>query len=88
MPQRPFSLQVTQTSKAFKQFSSSMVLPYKKANYFTKAVYGGSLSWRNIDNFLKVQGFDEVYGEGSIKNEYRHQWGINDAQFFELVLEN
>jgi phosphoglycerol transferase MdoB-like AlkP superfamily enzyme len=86
MPQRPFSLQVTQTSKAFKQFSSSMVLPYKKANYFTKAVYGGSLSWRNIDNFLKVQGFDEVYGEGSIKNEYRHQWGINDAQFFELVL--
>ncbi|MDR2066597.1 MAG: sulfatase-like hydrolase/transferase [Endomicrobium sp.] len=86
MPQRPFSLQVTQTSKAFKQFSSSMVLPYKKVNYLTKAVYGGSLSWRNIDNFLKAQGFDEVYGEGSIKNEYRHQWGINDAQFFELVL--
>ncbi|MDR1243666.1 MAG: sulfatase-like hydrolase/transferase [Endomicrobium sp.] len=86
MPQRPFSLQVTQTSKAFKQFSSSMVLAYKKANYLTKAVYGGSLSWRNIDNFLKAQGFDEVYGEGSIKNEYRHQWGINDAQFFELVL--
>ncbi|MDR1418345.1 MAG: LTA synthase family protein [Endomicrobium sp.] len=86
MPQRPFSLQVTQTSKAFKQFSSSIVLPYKKANYFTKAIYGGSLAWRDIGNFLKAQGFDEIYGEGSIKNEYRHQWGINDAQFFELVL--
>jgi phosphoglycerol transferase MdoB-like AlkP superfamily enzyme len=86
MPQKPFSLQVTQTSKAFKQFSSSIVLPYKKANYLTKAVYGGSLAWRDIGNFLKAQGFDEVYGEVSIKNEYRHQWGINDAQFFELVL--
>ncbi|MDR1522806.1 MAG: sulfatase-like hydrolase/transferase [Endomicrobium sp.] len=86
MPQRPFSLQITQTSKAFKQFSSSIVLPYKKANYFTKAIYGGSLAWRDINNFLKAQGFDEVYGEGSIKNEFRHQWGINDAQFFELIL--
>jgi phosphoglycerol transferase MdoB-like AlkP superfamily enzyme len=86
MPQRPFSLQITQTPKAFKQFSSSIVLPYKKANYFTKVVYGGSIAWRGIDNFLKAQGFDEVYGESSIKNEYRHQWGINDAQFFELIL--
>ena len=86
MPQRPFSLQITQTSKAFKQFLSSIVLPYKKANYFTKAVYGGSVAWRDINNFLKAQSFDKVYGEGSIKNEYRHQWGINDAQFFELIL--
>jgi phosphoglycerol transferase MdoB-like AlkP superfamily enzyme len=52
----------------------------------TKLVYGGSLAWRGIEGFLKAQGFDELYGEGSIKNKYRHEWGINDAQFFEIVL--
>jgi hypothetical protein len=86
MPQRPFSIQITQTQKAFQHFSSSLVLPYKRSSYLTKAVYGGSLAWRGIEGFLKAQGFDEIYGEGSIKNEYRHEWGINDAQFFEIVL--
>ncbi|MDR1104333.1 MAG: sulfatase-like hydrolase/transferase [Endomicrobium sp.] len=86
MPQRPFSIQVTQSPKAYKYFSSSLILPYKKSGYVTKAVYGGSLAWRRLEDFLKAQGFDETYGEGSIKNEHRHEWGINDAQFFEIVL--
>lgn len=86
MPQRPFSIQVTQSPKAYKHFSSSLLLPYKKSGYVTKAVYGGSLAWRGLEDFLKAQGFDEIYGEGSIKNEHRHEWGINDAQFFEIVL--
>lgn len=86
MPQRPFSIQVTQSPKAYKHFSSSLILPYKKSGYVTKAVYGGSLAWRALEDFLKAQGFDEIYGEGSIKNEHRHEWGINDAQFFEIVL--
>jgi phosphoglycerol transferase MdoB-like AlkP superfamily enzyme len=86
MPQRPFSIQVTQSPKAYKHFSSSLILPYKKSGYVTKAVYGGSLAWRGLEDFLKAQGFDETYGEGSIKNEHRHEWGINDTQFFEIVL--
>ncbi|MDR2251882.1 MAG: sulfatase-like hydrolase/transferase [Endomicrobium sp.] len=86
MPQRPFSIQVTQSPRAYKHFSSSLILPYKKSGYVTKAIYGGSLAWRGLEDFLKAQGFDEIYGEGSIKNEHRHEWGINDAQFFEIVL--
>ena len=86
MPQRPLSLQITQSPLAFNGYASAAALPYKNAGYETKAVYGGSLSWRGIENFFKAQGFDATYGEGSIKNEYRHQWGINDAQFFEIVL--
>jgi phosphoglycerol transferase MdoB-like AlkP superfamily enzyme len=86
MPQRPFSIQVTQSPKAYKHFSSSLILPYKKSGYVTKAVYGGSLAWRGLEDFLKAQGFDEIYGEGSIKNEHRHEWGINDAQFFKIIL--
>ncbi|MDR1662985.1 MAG: sulfatase-like hydrolase/transferase [Endomicrobium sp.] len=86
MPQRPFSIQITQSPKAYKYFSSSLILPYKKSGYVTKAIYGGSLAWRGLESFLKAQGFDEIYGEGSIKNEHRHEWGINDAQFFEIIL--
>ena len=86
MPQRPFSLQVTQSPQAYRNFSSAAALPYKNADYDTKAIYGGSLTWRSIENFFKAQGFNKTFGEGDIKNEYRHEWGINDAQFFELVL--
>lgn len=87
MPQRPLSMQITQSPKAFNKYSSSIALPFKNAGYLSKAVYGGSLTWRGIESFYKAQGFDEIYGEGSIKNEYRHEWGINDAQFFEIVLK-
>ncbi len=86
MPQRPLAMQITQSPAAYKQFSSAMTLPYKDAGYEAKAIYGGSLMWRGIDTFFKAQGFDNTYGEGDIKNEHRHEWGINDAQFFELVL--
>lgn len=86
MPQRPLALQITQSPLAYNKYSSAAALPYKNAGYKTKAVYGGSLTWRGIENFFKTQGFDYTYGEGDIKNEYRHEWGINDAQFFEIIL--
>ncbi|MCL2335155.1 MAG: LTA synthase family protein [Endomicrobia bacterium] len=86
MPQRPFAKEITQSPNAFNLYSSAAALPYKQAGYMTKAVYGGSLNWRGIGSFFKHQGFDATYGEGDIKNEYRHEWGINDAQFFELLL--
>jgi len=86
MPQRPHALQITQSPSAYNKYSSAAALPYKNSGYATKAVYGGSLVWRGIENFFKTQGFDYTYGEGSIKNEYRHEWGINDAQFFEIIL--
>ncbi|MCL2485004.1 MAG: sulfatase-like hydrolase/transferase [Endomicrobia bacterium] len=86
MPQRPLAMQITQSPAAYKQFPSAAALPYKTAGYLTKAIYGGSLNWRGIENFFKAQGFDRTYGEGDIKNEHRHEWGINDAQFFELLL--
>lgn len=86
MPQRPLSLQITQSPLAYYKYSSAAALPYLKAGYETKAIYGGSLTWRGIESFFKTQGFNDTYGEGSIKNEYRHEWGINDAQFFEIIL--
>jgi phosphoglycerol transferase MdoB-like AlkP superfamily enzyme len=87
MPQRPLSNQITQTPDAFKCFASSAAQPYKKAGYDTIALYGGSMTWRDLESFFKVQGFEDVIGEGNIdaKPEDRHEWGINDDKFFELI---
>ncbi|MDR3112179.1 MAG: LTA synthase family protein [Elusimicrobiota bacterium] len=85
MPQRPAGIQITQSPQSFKKFPSSSAKPYKDAGYSIKAVYGGSLTWRTIEDFLKNQGF-QTYGEGTVVKQFPHQWGINDKQFFELVL--
>ena len=87
IPQRPYVNQITQTQDAFCQFPSSMVLPYKKAGYHSTALYGGSMTWRDLEGFFKVQGFDDIIGEGSIHVEAkdRHSWGINDDKLFELL---
>lgn len=87
IPQRPYVNQITQTQDAFCQFASSMVLPYKKAGYRSTALYGGSMTWRDLEGFFKVQGFDDIIGEGSVHVDAkdRHSWGINDDKLFELV---
>ncbi|WP_413854069.1 LTA synthase family protein [Candidatus Ruminimicrobium bovinum] len=89
IPQRPLVNQITQTQNALKCFSSSSVLPYKKAGYKTSFIYGGSLTWRDLENFYKVCGFDQTIGEGNVavSEEDRHSWGINDDKFFELIKE-
>ncbi len=87
IPQRPFVNQITQSQSAYKLFKSSMVLPYKNAGYRTSALYGGSMTWRDLEGFFKAQGFDDILGEGNIKADAkdRHSWGINDDKLFELV---
>ena len=87
IPQRPYVNQITQTQDAFKQFSSSIVLPYKNAGYHSMALYGGSMTWRDLEGFFKVQGFDDILGEGNVvvEEKDRHSWGINDNKLFELI---
>ena len=90
IPQRPFVNQITQSQAAYKQQAGSMVLPYKNAGYRTSALYGGSMTWRDLEGFFKAQGFDDILGEGNIKTEAkdRHSWGINDDKLFEEQLFN
>ncbi len=87
IPQRPFVNQITQSQDAYKMFAGSMARPYKNAGYRTSALYGGSMTWRDLEGFFKAQGFDDIIGEGNIKAESkdRHSWGINDDKLFELV---
>lgn len=87
IPQRPFVNQITQSSDAYMPFAGSMVRPYKNAGYHTSALYGGSMTWRDLEGFFKAQGFDDIMGEGNIivDAKDRHSWGINDDKLFELT---
>jgi len=87
IPQRPYVNQITQTQDAFNQFATSMVLPYKNAGYRSIALYGGSMTWRDLEGFFKAQGFNDIVGEGNVvvDSKDRHSWGINDDKFFELI---
>ena len=85
--QRPFNLSVTQTKFSYNSFPTDATLPYKKAGYKTIFVYGGSLRWRQLDNFLPRQGFDEMIGEGYLPaTAEKNQWGVYDEYVYDEVL--
>lgn len=70
---------------------SSAVLPYKRAGYDVVFVYGGNSMWRNLANYLPIQGFDTVYDENSIirafpeAKAYADTWGVPDGYTFKFV---
>ncbi len=89
IPQRPLVNQITQTQNATKKYISSAVLPYKKAGYEIVSLYGGSMTWRDLEGFFKTQGFDKILSEGNIQLSHKdkHAWGISDKQFFKMLKE-
>ncbi len=85
IPQRPFNLSVTQSEYAMLPFPTAATLPYKRAGYATAFVYGGSLGWRQMDTFLRAQGFDTVLGEGAMPAAQKNQWGVYDEYLFDAA---
>ncbi|WP_099610822.1 LTA synthase family protein [Vibrio fujianensis] len=70
---------------------SSAVLPYKRAGYDVVFVYGGNGMWRNLANYLPIQGFDRVYDENDIIEAFPKAsqdagtWGVPDAFTFKFI---
>lgn len=70
---------------------SSAVLPYKRAGYEVTFLYGGNGMWRNLANYLPVQGFDRVYDENDIIEafpeaaQYSGTWGVPDGYLFKYA---
>lgn len=70
---------------------SSAVLPYKRAGYDVSFIYGGNGMWRNLSNYLPLQGFDHVYDEISIKKAFPEAegqettWGVADEFVFKFA---
>ncbi|MGL0820590.1 LTA synthase family protein [Vibrio vulnificus] len=82
---------ISHSSAQKKPLASSAVLPYKQAGYRVVFIYGGNGMWRNLSNYLPVQGFDQVYDENSIKNafpeagKYVDTWGVPDEFTFKFA---
>ncbi|EGR8991359.1 phosphoglycerol transferase [Vibrio vulnificus] len=82
---------ISHSSAQKKPLASSAVLPYKQAGYRVVFIYGGNGMWRNLSNYLPVQGFDQVYDENSIKNAFpdaaKHAdtWGVPDEFTFKFA---
>lgn len=66
---------------------------YKNANYRTIFISPGNMMWRNLVNYLSVQGVDEVYDQNSLmarypeSAKYMTDWGLPDEYAFKLAKE-
>jgi phosphoglycerol transferase MdoB-like AlkP superfamily enzyme len=74
-------------------------LPYKSAGYDTHFVYGGKLGWRDLGKYLKLQGYDNLWGADEIKEampELNHidprdlgnEWGVFDEYLYTFIEEH
>ena len=72
-----------------KKIFISAISPFiKKFGYTSQFFFGGNLSWQNIGNFLKIQGFKKIYGAEDILNlRNENEWGVDDEILFNFVIK-
>ena len=65
---------------------TSLPATFHRLGYRTRFFYGGALSWQNIGDFARDQGFDEVYGAGNLEGHApANEWGVADQYLFDFV---
>jgi phosphoglycerol transferase MdoB-like AlkP superfamily enzyme len=73
------------------RLSSSAVLPYKQAGYEVIFITSGNAMWRNLANYLPLQGFDRIIDENTLMQEYLESrdyygtWGVPDEFAFKYA---
>ncbi len=74
---------------AMQPFSTSIAETFKRMGYRTRFFCGGYLSWQDVGNFAKRQGFEEIYG-GNHMSSWLHtnEWGVDDEYLFDFVAKN
>ena len=77
---------LTQSRYGYVSYDTSRVLPYKAAGYRTVFLTAGPGSWRQLQESLLRQGFDEVHDDQAILKVYpeatTHTWGVDDEWMF------
>jgi len=91
---RPESLPFVESRESRHKFNFAPSQIFNNNGYFSRFIYGGDLSWRNIGDFAHVQGFNNVEGKAHIlktvqnKNrDFFHPWGIHDKYLYEHILK-
>jgi phosphoglycerol transferase MdoB-like AlkP superfamily enzyme len=71
--------------------TSSTALIFKQEGYETSYFTAGYNGWRNIGNYCRTQGFDNVYGAEYLKTLFpkadETDWGVFDQYMFDAVFE-
>ncbi|MEV9499887.1 Phosphoglycerol transferase I [bioreactor metagenome] len=96
IPYRPNSFAFSQSDYAQTKFDYTAAFLYNNSGYETSFIYGGDLTWRDLGNFVKYQGYQNIEGKQDIfnsleitkpKDEYFHPWGIFDEYLYKHILE-
>ncbi len=66
IPHRPGSFAFSQSIYKQTSFKYTPAFLYDKAGYETTFIYGGDLTWRNLGNFVKYQGYQNIEGKINI----------------------
>ena len=81
------------TSKyRYLSYPTSMAAPFKANHYTTSFISGIELSWRNLEEVLPNQQFDQVMGKYELLKENptaecNHTWGIYDHEMLNFVAD-
>lgn len=97
IPHRPGSFAFSQSIYKQTSFKYTPAFLYDKAGYETTFIYGGDLTWRNLGNFVKYQGYQNIEGKINIfkhienrtkdEDEYFHPWGIYDEYLMSHIFK-
>lgn len=95
IPHRPNSFEFSQSIYKQTSFDYTAAFLYNNAGYETSFIYGGDLTWRNLGNFIKYQGYQNIEGKIDIydkllsKNgdDYFHPWGIFDEYLYSHIMQ-
>ena len=67
-------------------YPTSLPEIFRRLGYKTRFFYGGYLSWQNIGDFCKHQGFEEIYGGVDMaQGGARKEWGVDDEEIFKFA---
>lgn len=59
----------------------------EKLGYETNFFYAGQMSWHDIGNFAKLNGFKNVVGGEKLSKDFGHvEWGIRDDELFDGIV--
>ena len=76
------------SSEIFKSFPNTLPLMMKSKGYKSKFFFGGSLNYHRLNSLVPKLGFQEMYGESSIRNASKTRFGVHDGDLYELVHQN
>ncbi len=94
LPYRPGTKHLSQSEQRHKSFATSSAKLFADQGYDTAFFYGGPANWRNLDQFLPLQGFQEEVGMEEILEQYHLDpqtdagpWGLWDEHLFRAIAD-